>query len=202
LKKSNPKTGLFTYNFGADEANRTPDLLITKAAHQSEKLLKSQYYLIILPAKPVNSRNIRSHFLIKALPRSRSPILHDWSHARLIFMRKMNSTMIDPTTANAAKVFLERIAKQFPVDHAILYGSRARHTHRPDSDADLAVIMNEQAGDRSATAVAMAGIAFDVLLDTGILVQALPLWRDELAHPEQFSNPALIHAIQLEGIRL
>jgi predicted nucleotidyltransferase len=117
-------------------------------------------------------------------------------------MRKMTSTMIDPTTANAAKVFLERIAKQFPVDHAILYGSRARHTHRSDSDADLAVIMSEQAGDRSATAVAMAGIAFDVLLDTGILVQALPLWRDELAHPEQFSNPALIHAIQLEGIRL
>ena len=110
--------------------------------------------------------------------------------------------MIDTPTANAAKVFLERIAQRFPIDYAILFGSRARHTHRPDSDADLAVIMKDQAGDRSAATVVMAGIAFDVLLDTGILVQALPLWRDEMAHPEQFSNPALIDAIQREGIRL
>ena len=114
----------------------------------------------------------------------------------------MTSTSIDPLTANAAQLFLERIAVQFPVDHAILYGSRARSTHRPDSDADLAVIMKGQTGDRSVTAVAMAGIAFDVLLDTGVLVQALPLSRDELAHPEQFSNPALIHAIRREGVRL
>jgi hypothetical protein len=48
----------------------------------------------------------------------------------------------------------------------------------------------------------MAGIAFDVLLDTGILVQALPLWRDELTYPERFSNPALIDNIRREGIRL
>ena len=114
----------------------------------------------------------------------------------------MTSTSIDPLTANAAQLFLERIAVQFPVDHAILYGSRARSTHRPDSDAGLAVIMKGQTGDRSVTAVAMAGIAFDVLLDTGVLVQALPLSRDELAHPEQFSNPALIHAIRREGVRL
>ena len=117
-------------------------------------------------------------------------------------MNKMNSQAIDPLTANAAKVFLERTAKRFPVDHAILYGSRARHTHRPDSDADLAVIMREQVVDRSATTIAMAGIEFDVLLDTGILVQALPLWLNELTHPEQFSNPALIDNIRREGIRL
>lgn len=117
-------------------------------------------------------------------------------------MSKMTSASIDLLTANAAQVFLERIAGQFPVDHAILYGSRARHTHRPDSDADLAIIMKEQTGDRSEMAIAMAGIAFDVLLDTGVLVQALPLSRDELAHPEQFSNPTLIDNIRREGIRL
>ncbi len=117
-------------------------------------------------------------------------------------MNKMNSPAIDPLTATAAKVFLERTAKRFSFDHAILYGSRARHTHRPDSDADLAVIMIDKLVDRSATAVAMAGIAFDVLLDTGILVQALPLWLDELTYPERFSNPALIDNIRREGIRL
>ncbi len=109
---------------------------------------------------------------------------------------------IDPATANAAQVFLERVSSQFPVEYAILYGSRARHTHRKDSDADLAIVMKVQALSRSETAVAMAGIAFDVLLDTGILVQALPLSRDELDHPEKFGNPALIHSIRSEGIRL
>lgn len=117
-------------------------------------------------------------------------------------MRATSSTFIDPQTAHAARVFLERIAKRFPVDHAILYGSRARHAHRPDSDADIAVVIRGKAGDRPAAAIAMAGIAFDVLLDTGILVQALPLWNEELAHPAQFSNPALIDNIRREGIRL
>jgi predicted nucleotidyltransferase len=116
-------------------------------------------------------------------------------------MNKMTSK-IDPATVNAAKIFLERISGKFPVDHAILFGSRVRNTHRPDSDADLAVIMKDQPDNRSETAVAMAGIAFDVLLDTGILVQALPLSSDELAHPEQFSNPALVNTIRREGVRL
>ena len=55
-------------------------------------------------------------------------------------------------------------------------------------------------GDRTAAALDMAGIAFEVMLDTGVLVEALPLWDDELKRPETFSNPALIHAIQREGL--
>jgi hypothetical protein len=48
----------------------------------------------------------------------------------------------------------------------------------------------------------MAGIAFDVMLETGILVQALPLWEAELRQPERFSNPALIENIKRDGLRL
>ncbi|CBW76961.1 Nucleotidyltransferase (EC 2.7.7.-) (plasmid) [Mycetohabitans rhizoxinica HKI 454] len=51
-------------------------------------------------------------------------------------------------------------------------------------------------------ALDMAGIAFDVLLETGVLVEALPLWEDEMEHPELFSNPALIRNIHREGIAL
>lgn len=117
-------------------------------------------------------------------------------------MTKMTPPGIDPDTANAARDFLGRLSGRFDVDHAILFGSRARHTHRADSDADLAIVLNEPARNRSETAIAMAGIAFDVLLDTGILIQALPVWPDELENPEQFSNPALIEIIRREGIRL
>ena len=48
----------------------------------------------------------------------------------------------------------------------------------------------------------MASIAFDVMLEIGILVEALPLWRDQLECPERFSNPALIANIRREGLTL
>jgi antitoxin ChpS len=48
----------------------------------------------------------------------------------------------------------------------------------------------------------MARIAFDVLMDTGVLVQPFPMWDGDLAHPERFTNPALIQNISEDGIRL
>jgi hypothetical protein len=48
----------------------------------------------------------------------------------------------------------------------------------------------------------LAGIAFGALMETGVLVEALPLWAEELKRPETFSNPALILNIQRDGLRL
>ena len=113
---------------------------------------------------------------------------------------------IDADTAYAACAFMRQVEGRYPVREAILFGSRARHAHRADSDADVAVILKGPRtgppGDRKAAALDMAGIAFDVLLETGILVEALPLWEDELEHPGQFSNPGLIQNIRREGVRL
>lgn len=109
---------------------------------------------------------------------------------------------IDPDTANAVKIFLDRIPDRYTVNRAILFGSRARRTHRPESDADVAIVLNGEHGERVEAVIAMAGIAFDVMLDTSILIQALPLWQDEFEHPERFSNPDLIENIRREGVRL
>ncbi|HRJ53793.1 MAG TPA: nucleotidyltransferase domain-containing protein [Candidatus Thiothrix moscowensis] len=109
---------------------------------------------------------------------------------------------IDADTRNAAAMFLGRISQMFPVAAAFLFGSRARHTHRLDSDADIAVVLSGQRGKRVDATVEMAGVAFDVMLDTGVLVQALPLWESELEHPEMFSNPELLANIRREGIPL
>ncbi|WP_228125130.1 nucleotidyltransferase family protein [Candidatus Methylospira mobilis] len=114
----------------------------------------------------------------------------------------MNDELVDVDTARTAEAFMRRINDRYAVSQAILFGSRARHTHSPDSDADIAVVLRGDHGKRSTVAMDMAGIAFEVLLDTGLLVEALPLWEDELAHPEHFSNPALIENIRKEGIRL
>jgi DNA invertase Pin-like site-specific DNA recombinase/predicted nucleotidyltransferase len=109
---------------------------------------------------------------------------------------------LDADTERAARAFLRHLEGRYPVREAILYGSRARRTHNSESDADIAVVLNGEHGDRAAAVMDMAGIAFDVMMETGVMVQAMPLWPDELARPEIFNNPALIKNILREGIRL
>ena len=101
-----------------------------------------------------------------------------------------------------AQAFLRRLPGGYDVAQAILFGSRARGDHRADSDLDLAVVLRGRSGDLLEAKLDMAGVAFDILMETGVLVQALPLWDDDLAHPEGFINPALIRTILAEGIRL
>ena len=101
-----------------------------------------------------------------------------------------------------ARAFLRRLPASYEVAQAILFGSRARGEHRPDSDLDLAVVLRGRRGDFIDTKIDMAGFAFDVLMETGVLVQPFPMWDDDLVHPERFVNPALIQNIAAEGIRL
>ena len=107
---------------------------------------------------------------------------------------------LDPDTVRASTLFLSRVSQLFAVKQSILFGSRARQTHDNQSDADIAVIIKGPHGSRSTVAIDMAGIAFDVMLETGVLVEALPLWDGELECPETFSNPALIEAIARDGV--
>jgi predicted nucleotidyltransferase len=109
---------------------------------------------------------------------------------------------IDAETLNAANAFLEMVAARYDMAGAILFGSRARKSHRPDSDADVAVLLHGLPGKFVATKLAMADIAYDVLLNTGIRIQPLPIWEAEWNHPEGYSNPRLLQNIGREGIRL
>lgn len=102
----------------------------------------------------------------------------------------------------AATAFLAKLSGTYDVAQAILFGSRARGDHRPDSDLDLAIVLNGARADFIDTKLDMAGIAFDVLMETGVLVQPFPLWDGDLSHPERFTNPALIRTIAKDGVRL
>ena len=110
--------------------------------------------------------------------------------------------VLDSETERAARAFLRHLEGRYSVREAILYGSRARRTHTPDSDADIAIILNGDRSDRHTVSGDMAGIAFNVMMETGVMVQAVPFWREDIEHPERFSNPALINNILREGIRL
>lgn len=109
---------------------------------------------------------------------------------------------IDPNTQHAARTFIAKVSAQYAVADAILFGSRARRNSRMDSDLDIAVVLRGNRGRFIDTKLALADIAYDVLLETGILIQALPLWEDELKQPERYNNPDLLRNISREGIRL
>lgn len=114
----------------------------------------------------------------------------------------MSSTnSIDAGTHKALRTFLDRLPAEIKVEHAFLYGSRARGDYRPDSDADLALVLAER-GDDWRLLWDLGGLAYDVFLETGVLIQPVPISSTDWANPEDFSRPSLIRNIAREGIPL
>ena len=111
-------------------------------------------------------------------------------------------TAIDPDTERAVRAFVVKVTSHYDVVQVILFGSRARKRYRPDSDADVAVLLRGRPGKFVATKLAMADLAYEVLLDTGIRIQPLPIWEDEWKHRAAYSNPRLLENIDRDGIRL
>ena len=109
---------------------------------------------------------------------------------------------MDSKTEQTAHLFLKRVNNQFDTTGAILFGSQARSDANAQSDVDLAILLKGKPGRRLDVALAMADMAFDVMLQTGLMIDALPLWEDEWLHPENFKNPALLENIRREGIWL
>ncbi|MGA4079924.1 nucleotidyltransferase domain-containing protein [Ralstonia nicotianae] len=107
---------------------------------------------------------------------------------------------VDLATAHAVQIFLARLEGRFEVRHAILYGSRARGDFRPDSDADVALVLAGPPADRMAATLAMADEAFDVLLATGIRISPKVVWESEWKRPETHPNPALMASISRDGV--
>jgi hypothetical protein len=64
------------------------------------------------------------------------------------------------------------------------------------------VLLLGSPGKFIASKLAMDDLAYDVLLDTGIRIQPLPVWESEWNQPENYSNPWLLKTIANEGIRL
>ncbi|MFM2450130.1 MAG: hypothetical protein RIS44_2580 [Pseudomonadota bacterium] len=109
---------------------------------------------------------------------------------------------IDPSTEEAVRRFISLLARRYDMAGAIVYGSRARGTHSADSDADVAILLNGDHQRVLTTTLAMADVAYDVLLETGINISPLPVWLDQWEHPERYANPALLKNIAREGVRM
>ncbi len=113
------------------------------------------------------------------------------------------SEQLDPLT----RVALERfkpilIARYGPHLRGLyLFGSRARADHRADSDADLAVVL-DAADDPIGEQWSLIDLGYDILLDTGVLIQPWVLTQDRWYSASDPSSRGLVDAIQREGIAL
>ena len=115
---------------------------------------------------------------------------------------KIADKQIDSATVNALRAFEDKVSVRSDFVGLILFGSRARNTHRADSDADVVVLLRGASGKFIATKLVLDELAYDVLLDTGIRIQPLPVWESEWNQPENYSNPWLLKNIANEGICL
>ncbi len=85
-------------------------------------------------------------------------------------------------------------------DQVILFGSRARGDHRPDSDIDLLVITPQEPGpDRKAALAATVGPTAHDAHGQAIDIQLVWRSRQEFRHNRRYTNSVETHAIR-EGI--
>ena len=105
------------------------------------------------------------------------------------------------TIPQALQTFMAEIARREGARFrsAVLFGSHARGEGREESDVDVAVILSDMPDSLIDTKLALADIAYDILLETGVLIQPMPLSADEWDHPEHHLNPRLIANIRREG---
>lgn len=116
-------------------------------------------------------------------------------------LESLGMKFLDPDTEGAVREFLARIPADLQIERAILYGSRARGEHRPDSDADLAIIIAAREDVWRLTWL-FGGLAFDVFIDTDILIQPVVIALDDWLHPERAIRPGFLRNVAREGITL
>ncbi len=86
---------------------------------------------------------------------------------------------VDLNTEKAVRRFMAKLPGRFGLEGVILFGSRARGTHDANSDADLAILLNGNPQPVLKTSLDLADLAFDVLLETGININPIPVWMNE-----------------------
>jgi predicted nucleotidyltransferase len=110
-------------------------------------------------------------------------------------------TAIDPDTERAVRGFVGRIPSDLRMERAVLFGSRARGDYGPDSDADVALIFPDGA-DVWGLLWMLSGLAYDVFVETGIMIQPVPVSSRDWADPEHFSRPSFLRNVAREGIEV
>jgi uncharacterized protein len=111
-----------------------------------------------------------------------------------------NASTIDPQTRLALAAFEPRMRQRYGAHFAgmVLFGSRARGDHRPDSDADVAIFI-DATDDPVREQMDIADDAYQVFLDTGVLVQPW-VFTGRPDAPDVSPAEGLLNAVEEEGL--
>jgi hypothetical protein len=108
----------------------------------------------------------------------------------------------DPEVRSALRHLDRQLRARFGDDYLglILFGSRARGDHAPDSDVDVAVVLRAPIRNRWRLKCQVIDDTYPILLDTGLYIQPWPVEQRELDAPDKSSNPPLLRNIINDGI--
>lgn len=166
-----------------------------------EQLLRRPVDLIELYA--ISNRRVRHHIeqskSAVAVRWPRWPPEHNPDHAHA--GSRLPMKIADADTESAVRKFMAWIPADLPAERVLLYGSRARGDFRPDSDADVAVILRHGADDWKLLWT-LTGLAYDIFFDTGIMIQPVPVSSRDWADPDSFPRPSFLRNVAQEGIQL
>ena len=111
---------------------------------------------------------------------------------------------IEPEIAALLADLKRRLERRFGDRLVALYlfGSRARGDHEPDSDVDVAVVLDQKLPDSFAVTGEIIEDTYDLLLETGFYIQPWPLEQGSLEDPAAHRHPRISRAIQRDGIAI
>jgi uncharacterized protein len=111
---------------------------------------------------------------------------------------------IEPEIANLLADLKRRLERRFSDRFVALYlfGSRARGDHEPDSDVDVAVILDQKLPHSFDVTREILEDTYDLLLETGYYIQPWPLEKGSLDDPPAHPDPRISRAILRDGIRI
>jgi hypothetical protein len=81
----------------------------------------------------------------------------------------------------------------------LVFGSRARGDHRPDSDADIAVVLRDGDWGFWDEQMNLAGLAYEVLLDHGLFIQPWPVSRTAWETPASSPKRRFIETVRRDA---
>jgi predicted nucleotidyltransferase len=100
----------------------------------------------------------------------------------------------DPVLARFRVALTEAYGER--AERVVLYGSRARGEHRPDSDYDVAVFLRNLT-ERAKEMHRLAEMETDILYDAGAVINALPFPADAYRERSGFMSELRKNGLEL-----
>jgi antitoxin ChpS len=120
----------------------------------------------------------------------------------LVESMTISELSLEPNTRTALEAFHIRILNRFGerLRGLVLFGSRARGDHRPDSDADVAVFL-DRIDDPIAAQMDIAEDSYAVFLSHELFIEPW-VFRGAPEHPDRSRAAHLLDAVEAEGIKV